>query len=168
MFWIVKLPSDSKNLQVNSVSRETVSGNQEVTLFFWVWCSKEGKNKIHFGGMFFLNLWKCRCRVLRHTVYFLKHIFLYAETLWLHFLILIIKYIKYQWAYRRLKSQWNAVANSICAILGAATENQTKVLKKKHSSQLVAFVGVKQYLYKRLLFSVETIEPVWILEVKGS
>jgi len=52
--------------------------------------------------------------------------------------------------------------------LGAATENQTKVLKKKHSSQLVAFVGVKQYLYKRLLFSVETIEPVWILEVKGS
>lgn len=35
MFWIVKLLSNFKNLQVNSVSQKTVSDNQEVTLLFW-------------------------------------------------------------------------------------------------------------------------------------
>lgn len=119
-----------------------MSGNQEVTTGNF-WCNEEGKQTPHFESMFFLNILQCHCRVLCHVVS-PKARFLYTETFWKHiFLIFIIKYIKYQWTYKRLKSQWNPVANSIYAILGGATENQNKVLKKKHSSQLAAFVGVK-------------------------
>lgn len=35
MFWIVKLLSNFKNLQVNSVSQKTVSDNREITLLLW-------------------------------------------------------------------------------------------------------------------------------------
>lgn len=68
MFWIVTLLSDSRNLQVNCVSHETVNGSWEVTSFFWLWSNKENRSKVHFRGFVFLNILKFHCRVLCNTI----------------------------------------------------------------------------------------------------
>lgn len=131
MFWRVTLLSDSRNLQVNSVSHETVNGSWEVTSFFWVWYNKESRNKTQFGGLVFLSIFKFHCRVLCYLIS-LSILFVY-KTLWKYvfFLILLIKYIKYQWTYKGLKPWWNSVTYSIYIIMGEVTENQYEVWRRK-------------------------------------